>query len=72
MRAPFIEMAAVSRAPPAFQRSLGFVRLARLFHGLGGLTILFLLQRLRAEGAPRPLVALAFGPGLVVEAVLIR
>lgn len=33
-------------------------------------TILFILDRLRAEGAPRPCVALAYGPGLVVEAVL--
>jgi predicted naringenin-chalcone synthase len=31
-------------------------------------TLLFILERLRAQGAPRPCVALAFGPGLVVEA----
>jgi predicted naringenin-chalcone synthase len=35
-------------------------------------TILFILDRLRREGAPRPCVALAFGPGLVVEATLFR
>jgi predicted naringenin-chalcone synthase len=35
-------------------------------------TILFILDRLRTRGAPTPLVALAFGPGLVIEAVLIR
>ncbi|HTE07019.1 MAG TPA: type III polyketide synthase [Planctomycetota bacterium] len=35
-------------------------------------TVLFLLQRLRAEGAPRPAVALGFGPGLVAEAALLR
>lgn len=35
-------------------------------------TILFILERLRARRAPRPCVALAFGPGLVAEAVLIR
>jgi predicted naringenin-chalcone synthase len=35
-------------------------------------TILFILDRLRKHDAPRPCVALAFGPGLVVEAVLIR
>ena len=34
-------------------------------------TILFILERLRGLGAPRPCVALAFGPGLVVEALLI-
>ncbi len=33
-------------------------------------TVLFVLDRLRAAGAPRPCVALAFGPGLVAEAVL--
>jgi predicted naringenin-chalcone synthase len=35
-------------------------------------TILFILDRLRKHDAPRPCVALAFGPGLVVEALLIR
>ena len=34
-------------------------------------TLLFILQRLRAAGAPRPCVALGFGPGLVVEAALL-
>jgi predicted naringenin-chalcone synthase len=33
-------------------------------------TVLFLLERLRAADARRPWVALAFGPGLVVEAAL--
>jgi len=35
-------------------------------------TVLFLLQRLRAERRPLPAVALGFGPGLVVEAALLR
>ena len=42
------------------------------FGNMSSATILFILQRLRAQNAPRPLVALAFGPGLVVEALLIR
>lgn len=33
-------------------------------------TVLFILERLRRQHAPRPCVALAFGPGLVVEAAL--
>ncbi|VTS00280.1 chalcone synthase : Chalcone synthase (CHS) OS=Planctomyces maris DSM 8797 GN=PM8797T_03239 PE=4 SV=1: Chal_sti_synt_N: Chal_sti_synt_C [Gemmata massiliana] len=33
-------------------------------------TVLFILRTLRAEGAPRPCVALGFGPGLVAEAAL--
>ncbi|MBN9119975.1 MAG: hypothetical protein J0I06_12570, partial [Planctomycetes bacterium] len=33
-------------------------------------TVLFILQRLRAADAPRPCVALGFGPGLVAEAAL--
>jgi predicted naringenin-chalcone synthase len=42
-------------------------------HGnMSSATILFVLERLRALGAPRPLAALAFGPGLVVEALLVR
>jgi predicted naringenin-chalcone synthase len=33
-------------------------------------TVLFILERLRQRQAPRPCVALGFGPGLVAEAVL--
>ncbi|MEN6626814.1 MAG: type III polyketide synthase [Candidatus Sumerlaeia bacterium] len=33
-------------------------------------TILFILERLAKTNAPRPAVALAFGPGLIAEAVL--
>jgi predicted naringenin-chalcone synthase len=33
-------------------------------------TVLFIVQRLRASNAPRPCVALGFGPGLVAEAAL--
>jgi predicted naringenin-chalcone synthase len=33
-------------------------------------TILFILDRMHSAGAPAPCVALAFGPGLVVEATL--
>jgi len=42
------------------------------YGNMSSATILFILQRMRAAGAPLPLVALAFGPGLVVEALLIR
>jgi predicted naringenin-chalcone synthase len=35
-------------------------------------TVLFILQRLRQRQAPRPCVALGFGPGLVAEALLFR
>ena len=34
-------------------------------------TVLFILERLRKAGAALPCVALAFGPGLVVEAMLV-
>ena len=34
-------------------------------------TVLFVLERLRTAGAELPCVALAFGPGLVVEALLV-
>jgi predicted naringenin-chalcone synthase len=34
-------------------------------------TVLFILERLRRTQAPRPCVALAFGPGLAVESVLL-
>ncbi len=35
-------------------------------------TILFILDRLRRKQAPRPCLALGFGPGLAVEAMLFR
>jgi len=35
-------------------------------------TVLFVLDRLRRANAPRPCVALGFGPGLVAEATLFR
>jgi predicted naringenin-chalcone synthase len=35
-------------------------------------TVLFILDRLRARQAPRPCVTIAFGPGLVAEAALLR
>ena len=42
-------------------------------HGnLSSPTILFVLERLRARGADRPLVALGFGPGLTAEALRIE
>jgi predicted naringenin-chalcone synthase len=44
-----------------------------IFSGYGNMsspTVLFILDRLRKEHAPRPCVALGFGPGLVAEAAL--
>jgi predicted naringenin-chalcone synthase len=35
-------------------------------------TVLFLIDRLRRRNAPRPCVALGFGPGLVVEAAIME
>jgi predicted naringenin-chalcone synthase len=35
-------------------------------------TVLFIVDRLRAEGAARPCVALGFGPGLMAEVVLFQ
>lgn len=40
------------------------------FGNMSSATILFILQRLWRRKAPRPCVAMAFGPGLVVEAAL--
>ena len=41
------------------------------YGNMSSATVLFILDRLRRRDAPRPCVALAFGPGLVVEAVLL-
>ena len=40
------------------------------FGNMSSPTVLFVLDRLRKENAPRPCVALGFGPGLVVEGAL--
>ena len=44
----------------------------RTFGNMSSPTVLFILERLRRQGAPRPCVALGFGPGLAVEAALFR
>jgi predicted naringenin-chalcone synthase len=41
------------------------------FGNMSSPTLLFILERLRCENAPRPCVALGFGPGLVAEAALL-
>lgn len=44
----------------------------RDFGNMSSATSLFILERLRQRDAPRPCVALGFGPGLAAEAVLFR
>src|SRR5262249_22454432 len=41
------------------------------FGNMSSPTIAFILERLRAAGAPGPCVAIGFGPGLAVEAALL-
>lgn len=41
------------------------------FGNMSSPTVLFILDRLRQQDAPRPCVALGFGPGLVAEAALL-
>jgi len=43
----------------------------REYGNMSSPTILFVLDRLRREGAPLPCVALGFGPGLTAEAMLL-
>jgi predicted naringenin-chalcone synthase len=35
-------------------------------------TLVFILERLRARNAPRPCVAVGFGPGMVIETALLQ
>jgi predicted naringenin-chalcone synthase len=44
----------------------------RDFGNMSSATILFIIERLRERAAPRPCVALGFGPGLNAEAILFR
>lgn len=41
------------------------------FGNMSSPTVLFIIDKLRRSGAPRPCVSLAFGPGLTIEAALI-
>jgi predicted naringenin-chalcone synthase len=41
------------------------------FGNMSSPTVVFILDRLRKSGAKRPCVAMAFGPGLMVEAALV-
>jgi predicted naringenin-chalcone synthase len=64
----------------AVEEALGLPREASaasraVFAACGNLsspTVLFILERLHTVEAPRPCVALGFGPGLMAEAVLLR
>jgi predicted naringenin-chalcone synthase len=68
------------RIVAAVEESLGLSRDATAvsravfadFGNLSSPTLLFILDRLITTGAPRPCVALGFGPGLTVEALLFR
>jgi predicted naringenin-chalcone synthase len=42
------------------------------FGNMSSATILFILERLRLRNAPRPCLAIGFGPGLTAEAALFR
>ena len=42
------------------------------FGNMSSPTVLFILDRLRKREAPRPIVALAFGPGVAIEAALLQ
>lgn len=42
------------------------------FGNMSSATLLFILERMRRAEAPRPCVAVGFGPGMVVETVLLR
>jgi predicted naringenin-chalcone synthase len=46
-------------------------RVLEEFGNMSSPTVLFILDRLRRAAAPRPCVALAFGPGLAIEAALL-
>jgi predicted naringenin-chalcone synthase len=62
---------AVARALRIDGKLLDDSRAVMLNHGnMSSATLLFILDRLIEQNAPRPCIALAFGPGLAVEAAL--
>jgi predicted naringenin-chalcone synthase len=65
-------LAAVERALALPPEASATSREVLAEHGnMSSPTVLFILQRLAAEGARRPCLALGFGPGLVAEAALL-
>lgn len=42
------------------------------FGNMSSPTVLFILEQLRSENAPRPCIMLAFGPGLAIEIALVK
>jgi predicted naringenin-chalcone synthase len=65
-------LTAVERALDLDREATRVSREVLATHGnMSSPTILFILDRLVRVGAPRPCVALAFGPGLAVEATLL-
>lgn len=65
-------LTSVERALDLGRDELAISREVLRTHGnMSSPTILFIIDRLRRRKAPRPCVALAFGPGLVVEASLL-
>ena len=65
-------LAAVGEALEIDRHALAISRSVLAEYGnMSSPTLLFILERMRQARSPRPWVALGFGPGLVVEAVLL-
>ena len=65
-------LAAVGEALGIDRRALAISHSVLAEYGnMSSPTVLFILERMRQAQAPRPWVALGFGPGLAVEAVLL-
>lgn len=47
------------------------LRVLKEYGNMSSSTVLFILDRLRQNNAPKPCVAIAFGPGLAIEAALL-
>jgi len=64
---------AVEKALDISEASTAISRQVLTEHGnMSSATMIYILEKMVAEGAPRPCVALGFGPGLTVEGVLIE
>jgi predicted naringenin-chalcone synthase len=63
----------------AFEEAMGFDRerlrfsydILSEYGNMSSPTVFFIIERMRRQRAPRPIVALGFGPGLAVEAALL-
>ena len=69
---PRIVEACAAAVCPSSERLADSEAVLAEYGNMSSPTVLFVVDRLRRRGAARPIVALAFGPGIAIEAALLK